>query len=230
MRLTGHGLVASALGASAVAIAAYVIGWASSPASVNAGDQGLNLERSAAARDGDSDRYAGRTVPALGDIMEIAARPLFSPSRRPPEQVVVREPVAVTVPPPKIDTGQYRLIGVIIEGESRLALLRSVRGDALVKASQGGRVDEWTVVSIEPGAVTLRQRDDDDVIMLNDNEPAGARNRPPAAAPPRMPPAPPAAAQGPKAPKQVAKVPGGREAQQQPPAPPRRGVARAADN
>ena len=226
---TVRGILAAMLGASALALGGYAALESSFSRPTDGSTLIVDHRRPAAAmHEANEDSFAGRHVPSMQELAGISARPLFSPSRRPPEPVPVREPVAVSVPPPKVELGQFRLIGVVIENDTPLALLREVRGNALIRASLGERIEEWTVETIEPTSVTLRQRDVVDTVMLSDNEsPAGVKNRPRAAQPPQ------AAAPGKPAPAvrggagapRIAKPPARRDAAAPPPAP-RRGVAR----
>lgn len=113
-------------------------------------------------------------IPGPGPLTrfaEITERPLFSPSRRPPvrARAATPKPVAAAAPTPKqIDTGEYRLLGVVIEEDRRVALLRSLRGRTIEVVSEGGTLEAWTVEKIEPESVTLVQGDVRDVVLLRD--------------------------------------------------------------
>lgn len=87
----------------------------------------------------------------------VHARPLFSPSRRPPARVVARaplpEPVASPVfePPPS-----YLIGGVVVSSSLSKALLRRQLREAGRWFALGEATDEgWVVASINPEMVTL---------------------------------------------------------------------------
>jgi hypothetical protein len=171
-------LAAAALFASAIAIALYAF---VGTGPTGAADSELKAIRSAKplAPDDGRDLFTRRSVPSAAELAGVVQRPLFSPTRRPAEPAPpVPAPVAVSVPPPKIDTGQYRLMGVVIEGDTKLAVLRAVRGNGVFRASEGERIEEWTVVAIEPAAVLLRQGDVEDMVLLQDNDAPAAARRP----------------------------------------------------
>jgi hypothetical protein len=177
-------LIAAALCVSTFAIAGYAF-----VGTGRSGESDGELKAVRAARpfapDEAGDLFTRRSVPPVTELAGVSQRPLFSPTRRPAEPAPPPPaPVAVTVPPPKIDTGQYRLMGVVIEGETRIAVLRAVKGNGVYRAGEGERIEEWTVVTIEPSAVTLRQGDVDDIIRLQDNDVPAVRRaagRPPEA-------------------------------------------------
>lgn|GEM_PF-3288452 len=122
-------------------------------------------------------------IPGPGPLTrfaEITIRPLFSPSRRPPvrERKAAPKPVAAAAPTPKrIDTGQFQLLGVVIEDERRVALLRSVRLRTIEVVAEGETLESWTVEKIEAESVTLVQGNVKDVVSLRDSEMTSAEKR-----------------------------------------------------
>jgi len=80
----------------------------------------------------------------------IAAHPLFSPSRRP----YVPPP-----PPPSPATAEssplhdYLLLGTVVEGNTRIALLRSPGSHATIRAVPGQTIAGWKLREITPDAV-----------------------------------------------------------------------------
>ncbi len=170
MKLTARAIVVATLGASALGLAA-VVAEGTAPAGARP-DTLQAVRRSSTNGDDRAETFATRTVPPLAALREIASRPLFSPTRRPPEPAPAPVAVAVAAAPKRIETGQYRLVGVVQpEGGVPLAILRSARGNKLYRAGGGDQVEDWTVVSIKPTEVTLRQGTVDDVLLLKDNEP-----------------------------------------------------------
>ena len=79
---------------------------------------------------------------------EIAARPLFAPTRRP-------APPVVATPQPTIQRNQFVLMGVIMAGDTRIAMLREKSSGRLVRVERGAEVNGMKVASIEREAVTL---------------------------------------------------------------------------
>ena len=109
----------------------------------------------------------------------IAARPVFSATRRPPEPrpvVVQPAPPPVPVAPaalrePPVKTGQFKLVGVVIMNGEKRALVRNGREEALLRVAEGDEIDGWAVARIEPDAIRLMKREVVDVVSLYDNKP-----------------------------------------------------------
>ena len=104
------------------------------------------------------------TFPPLAEFSEIAARPLFSPSRRPPAET--EEPDDEEDAPPK--PLHFILTGVVISAEGQLALLRRINTAEVIRALLGQEIDGWQVERIESDRVTLRQGDTIEVVTLQD--------------------------------------------------------------
>lgn len=85
------------------------------------------------------------------------ARPLFSPSRRPPASVVARAPLPEPVVSPVMEPPPSYLIGgVVVSSGLSKALLRRQLREAGRWFSLGETTDEgWVVASIKPDRVTL---------------------------------------------------------------------------
>jgi general secretion pathway protein N len=97
---------------------------------------------------------AGLTLDNLHDTV---GRPLFERTRRPVEVAlpqVERAPVA-----PAIDQNALSLLGVVASEGRTIALIRRNQTGQSVRAEIGDTVDGWTIVSIEPQRVVLRQGD-----------------------------------------------------------------------
>lgn len=122
--------------------------------------------------------------------MAIVDRPLFAATRRPPQarpQPVAAAPapapIKASAPAPKreIKTGQFALIGVVIENGSKRALLRQGRSGEVLRVVEDDVIDGWRAERIEPHAVHFVQDGVVDIVLLRDNQ-APARQRPPARA------------------------------------------------
>jgi general secretion pathway protein N len=93
---------------------------------------------------------------------EIVARPLFSPSRRPPSAQPESKVVANDT---KSET--FDLIGVIISADSRMALLRTQDTSEVVRAIEGQSVGGWEVRTINPTQVVLERGSDSEVLKIS---------------------------------------------------------------
>ncbi|HEY0524884.1 MAG TPA: hypothetical protein VGD08_15940 [Stellaceae bacterium] len=86
-------------------------------------------------------------LPPLDSFADIAARPLFSPTRRPG----IAAPVAVAVRTPSL-----RLDGILAIGSRKTAILRDTAANRTVRAAEGDKLDGgWTVDRIERDRVRL---------------------------------------------------------------------------
>jgi hypothetical protein len=84
------------------------------------------------------------TLAPFADFAETSERPLFSATRRP-------APGATML---GID-GRYRLLGLVIAGSARHALIAPVAGGRTLELGEGEAVDGWTVTRIERDHVVL---------------------------------------------------------------------------
>ena len=105
------------------------------------------------------------TISPLAAFSEIVDRPLFSPSRRPPQETDDSDTDAAPPPSPS----RFILAGVIISAEERMVLLRRVNSTDLIRALLGQEIDGWYVVLIESDRVTLRRGDTVEIVKLQDN-------------------------------------------------------------
>lgn len=111
-------------------------------------------------------------LPPLASFPAINERPLFSPSRRP----VAVKPSA---PAPSGEM-RYRLVGVLIVGERRRAMLMD--GSRSFEIGEGEKLDSWTVQRIESGRLILSSPGGETELKLrqaaNDNAGAAAAPKP----------------------------------------------------
>jgi general secretion pathway protein N len=91
---------------------------------------------------------------------ETAARPLFTPTRRP------APPATQAAAAPAMNKGQFTLTGVTIVGDTKIALLREKSSGRVVRVEQGKDVNGITVAKIEPDKVTLTQSGDEEVVAM----------------------------------------------------------------
>ena len=101
-------------------------------------------------------------APAEAQFAAIVQRPLFSPWRRPAEPRPVAKPVVSETPAPqpaprrRFAKGRYRLLGVVIDEEHPVAVLKVRERRGLLHLRTGDEIDGWWVVGIERGTVNLK--------------------------------------------------------------------------
>lgn len=100
-------------------------------------------QASAAAAAADATAKLASLAP-FADFAETSARPLFAATRRP-------APGAALL---GVD-GRYRLIGLVIAGAARHALIAPVAGGRALELGEGEAVEGWTVTRIERDRVVL---------------------------------------------------------------------------
>jgi hypothetical protein len=101
------------------------------------------------------------SLPPLESFSAIDARPLFNPARKP--LAVPQADAATTLPPPT----DISLIGVIIEGDRRMALLHTPASSLEVSVGVGGTIDGWQVTAVEPDRIVLHSGTTDYPVALN---------------------------------------------------------------
>ncbi len=105
----------------------------------------------------------------LDSYDEILNRPIFSRTRRPPKGRPIPNQAVVPTTEQYIKTGQYRLLGVLIEEGRPIALVRDARSGETTRVTVGEKIGGWDVVAIHPEALSLKQGTVTDEIMLRDN-------------------------------------------------------------
>jgi hypothetical protein len=126
-----------------------------------------------------------RMLPPLAAVLpdnaypETAARPLFTPTRRP-------APAAPAVAGNMVK-GQYTLQGVIAVGDLRIALLKEKTSGKVIRVERGKDVNGITLSVVDPDKVTLAQGGDEEVLTLQVSKaaPTPAGGNPAVAAPPQ---------------------------------------------
>ena len=101
------------------------------------------------------DAPLGRLIapPARQTFAAVVERPLFNASRRAPSAA----PLSVGGEPMLL--GRYRLSGVVVTAERRLALLADASGQH-IKVEEGGDLDGWRMLSISPRRLVLSRADE----------------------------------------------------------------------
>jgi hypothetical protein len=99
------------------------------------------------------------TLPPLESFAEIAERPLFSSSRRPPAI-----DAAQTVDQPFSAT----LAGIVISTSSRNIIVAHGDPPVLTRLKEGDNLDGWSVSSIEPNRVLFQRGSEERQLKLSD--------------------------------------------------------------
>ena len=112
-------------------------------------------------------------MPPIESFSEIAARPLFSESRRPPGPAAEPEPEPETKPGKAaavvVRRGLFVLVGVVITARTRLAIVRQRTAREAVRLVEGQQIEGWTVDSIQPDRVLFRQGAAVEEVRLDDS-------------------------------------------------------------
>lgn len=117
---------------------------------------------------------AAAPAPALFDLppvdafSEIADRPVFSPSRRPPSYFD-EEPEEVEAAPVRRQELEVSVVG-IITGPRALALLQPHASDRLVPLAEGQKLAGWTLTAIEPFRVVFQRDGEEQALELEFRE------------------------------------------------------------
>jgi len=101
-------------------------------------------------------------MPPLQSYAEVTERPLFSPSRRP---ATVTQQVAGPA-------SSLALVGVVISRDGGVALIRSGKAPALARVREGQQIEGWTVRSIAPDRVVVRNGTSEAQLKLHEDAPA----------------------------------------------------------
>lgn len=112
-------------------------------------------------------------------------RPIFSATRRPPpravaaapvEEVHVRPPKSVDAPPP------LTLVGAVVGEGDAIAILVNRTDQKVVRLRQGESLGGWSLTSVQPREVMLKQGDRSEVLALQRPDGTTAPASPPAIA------------------------------------------------
>jgi hypothetical protein len=87
-----------------------------------------------------------RALPPLAAFGATVTRPLFSPARR-PNTTASRPGAGVE--------NRYRLLGLVIAGKERRALLTDVAGNGSLRVAEGDQIEGWIVKRIDEDLLIL---------------------------------------------------------------------------
>lgn len=96
-------------------------------------------------------------------------RPIFSATRRPPPRAVAASPVEeVHAPPPKTVEASppLLLVGAVVGEGDAIAILVNRADQKVVRLRQGESLGGWSLTSVQPREVTLRQGERSEVLAL----------------------------------------------------------------
>jgi general secretion pathway protein N len=117
-------------------------------------------------------------MPSREAYSEILARPLFTPSRRPPEPV---ESTPRQAPAPLTIT----LAGIAMSADQRIAIVQTGNPPRVLRLAEGQQLDGWTVITIAADRLVLRSHLATEEVKIKDVAPSsGAKANPPRAASP----------------------------------------------
>ena len=103
-------------------------------------------------------------LPLIDNFAETVTRPLFMPTRRPPEP----EEEVVEATAPTVGRNLFSLLGIVISADERIALVTRRRTGEMLRLVVGQHIDGWRVETIRSDRITLRQGDETEVIKLTD--------------------------------------------------------------
>ncbi len=107
---------------------------------------------------------------ALFDV--INERPVFSPLRKP---IAAGGSGVAGVGGPALDPIDISLVGIILDPQHQLALLKTTAAPAAVSLGVGGMIEGWTISQIRSDRVVIHSGSSDREILLNiKTPPAGA--------------------------------------------------------
>lgn len=97
-----------------------------------------------AARLAESQAEIAALIPITGD------RPLFQADRR---------PVAAPEAPAPAPEATLVLVGILGDGDERIALVRRSTSEALFQIEAGGRLGQWQILSVDISSITVGEDD-----------------------------------------------------------------------
>jgi hypothetical protein len=87
----------------------------------------------------------------IADLIPVTAeRPLFQADRRPV--------AAAEAPPPPADA-VLMLVGILVDGEDRMALVRRSTSEELFPVEAGSRLGKWQIISVDISSITVSEND-----------------------------------------------------------------------
>lgn len=110
-------------------------------------------------------------MPPLSAFSETIRRPLFSTTRRYQNP----DPALLAGAPVQAGSGEIVLVGIIIAGEDRIALVRRRNDSTLLRVVTGQEITGWSVEEILPTSAILRRGNVRETLVLEDKISVKAR-------------------------------------------------------
>lgn len=113
----------------------------------------------------------------LSALTATQERPIFSAMRRPPPRAVAAVPVeeAHVAPPKPVDAPPpLMLVGAVLGEGDAIAIFVNRTDQKVVRLRQGESLGGWSLTSVQPREVTLKQGDRSEVLALQRPEAAPA--------------------------------------------------------
>jgi hypothetical protein len=110
------------------------------------------------------------TTPTEDSFAAIIERPLFSPSRRPAQAATTPAPETVEAAPAETPL-DFALVGTIVSGDERVALVETKGDGKVVQVRERGEVLGWTALLIEDGRVVFRRGRAEEELVLRYDQP-----------------------------------------------------------
>lgn len=105
----------------------------------------------------------------LSALTATQERPIFSAIRRPPPRAVAAAPIEEAhAPPPKpVDAPPpLMLVGAVVGEGDAIAILVNRTDQKVVRLRQGESLGGWSLISVQPREVTLKQGDRSELLAL----------------------------------------------------------------
>ena len=106
------------------------------------------------------------TPPAFESFANVDERSVFNPLRTP-----IASDSGVATAAGDALPADLALVGVILDGATKMALLKSSAAPQVVAVPQGGVFEGWQVASVEPSKVVFAAHGDRQELKLSDNKP-----------------------------------------------------------
>jgi hypothetical protein len=111
------------------------------------------------------------TTPSEDSFAAIIERPLFSPSRRPASAAPVAVPEAAEALATADAPLDFALIGTVVSGNERVALVATRADGKIVQVRERGEVMGWTALLIEDGRAVFRRGKAEEELVLRYEDP-----------------------------------------------------------
>lgn len=128
----------------------------------------------------------------LGNYEEIVERPLFRPSRRPPDPEETDEAEALRAAKeaqkPQVHVKDlFALSGIVVTDKKTVALLQDIKNNKSLRVREGEKLEGWQIVEIFPNSVLFSNNGHSEALELIRNFETEAQKRPGKGRPGRQP-------------------------------------------